>query len=195
MKHLTRVAAITAATALAAAGLVGSAATSATAAKKAPLVTTYSCDAIGNQFDLPVTLSTKLPTKVKAGKKVTPKGLTFEVAVPASLADAAVGFFQATELGGTLAGDATAGKTKIALSGTSDLVEIAAPPVDMTLPGTGKTGAFKIAKPGTYTIKAPTSLTFIPLKDGGAELSPGFSIPCVLADGAPSKLGSIKVTK
>ena len=195
MKHLTRVAAVTATTALAAAGLVGTATTSADAAKATTLNTSYHCSVAGQEFDLPVSLTSNLPTKAKAGKKVGATNVGISVTVPGSLVGLAASLFSATEMGGTIAGDMMAGKTKIPLSGTTDLSPIADPTADLAITGTGKAAAFTLKKAGTYVVKAPAALSFVPLKDGGAELSPGLAVPCTLGTGSPSKLGSIKVTK
>ena len=191
MKHLTRVAAVAATTALATAGLVGTATTA--EAKAAKLTTSYTCSTALMDFDLPVTMTTNLPAKAKAGKKVKASKVTIQVTVPADVVGAAKAFLGVTELGGGITGDLTAGKTKIALSGNmpaQDLTDVAG---DLVLPGKGKTGAFKIAKKGNYVVKAPSVVKFSPInQDGEAFIG---EVSCSLAKGAKSKLGTIKVTK
>jgi hypothetical protein len=191
MKHLTRVAAVAATTALAAAGLVGTATTSANAAKAAPLATTYSCSTPLGDLELPVTLSTTLPTSAKANKTIPAKTVTIGVTVGADLVGAASGLLGATGLGGSVAGDILAGKTKVGMTGTMPTTDIVDPFAALEMAGTGKTKAFKLAKAGTYVVKAPKTITFTPTnQDGEPLIGP---MPCTLANGAPSKLGSIKV--
>ncbi|RYI99257.1 MAG: hypothetical protein EON52_26295 [Actinomycetales bacterium] len=65
----------------------------------------------------------------------------------------------------------------------------------MTLKAKGVAGGFKApAKPGALTVKVPSTFTFTARDASGAAIG-GSGFPCSLADGAPSKLGSIKVTK
>lgn len=197
MKNLTRAVALVAATALSAAGLVGTASTSAnagTAAAKAPVATSYTCAVPGFiEFALPVSISTALPPKVKANKTVPAQTVKYQVTVPAAVVGTAATLLGATALGGSLAGDATAGKTKIALTGKLAAAEIVDPAADLVLKGKGKTAAFKIAKAGSYVVKAPKALSFTPVDQTGKAFIGAIS--CSLTPGAASKLATIKVTK
>lgn len=193
MKNISRTVALVAASALATAGLVGTATTSATAAK-APVATSYTCAIPGFlEFALPLSVSTSLPATAKAGKTVPAKNVKYELTVPAAVVGTAAGLLNATALGGSLTGNATAGKTPIGLTGTLATADIVDPAVDLVLTGTGKTAKFKIAKPGTYVVKAPKALSFTPVdQDGKAFIG---AIACTLTPGAASKLASIKITK
>lgn len=194
MKNVSRTVALVAATALSAAGLVGIATTSATAAAQAPVATSYTCSVPGFiEFALPVSVSTALPATVKAGKTVPAKAVKYEVTVPAAVVGTAAGLLGATALGGGLAGDATAGKTKVALTGTLPAADIVDPAADLVLTGKGKSKAFKIAKAGTYVVKAPKALAFTPVDQTGKAFIGDIS--CTLTPGAASKLATIKVTK
>ena len=196
MKNVSRAVALVAATALSAAGLVGTATTSANAAvaAQAPVVTSYTCAVPGFiEFALPVSVSTALPATVKAGKSVPAKAVKYQVTVPAAVVGTAAALLGATALGGDLAGDATAGKTTIGLTGKLAPAEIVDPAADLVLTGKGKTKAFKIAKAGSYVVKAPKTLSFTPVDQTGKAFIGAIS--CSLTPGAASKLATIKVTK
>lgn len=194
MKNVSRAVALVAATALSAAGLVGTATTSANAAAAAPVATSYTCAVPGFiEFALPVSISTALPATVKAGKTVPAKTVKYEVTVPAAVVGTAAGLLGATALGGDLAGDATAGKTKIGLTGKLAPAEIVDPAADLVLTGKGKTAKFTIAKAGSYVVKAPKALSFTPVDQTGKAFIGAIS--CSLTPGAASKLATIKVTK
>ena len=65
----------------------------------------------------------------------------------------------------------------------------------MTLKAKGVAGGFKAPKkPGTYAVKVPASFTFTAIDGSGAVIG-GSGFPCSLADGAPSRLGTLKVTR
>jgi len=194
LKNVSRTVALVAATALSAAGLVGTATTSATAAAKAPVATSYTCSVPGFfDFALPLSISTSLPATAKTGKAVPAKNVSYELTVPATVVATAAAYLSATALGGELAGDATAGKTKIGMTGTFAPVTIANPPGDLVLTGTGKTATFKAGKPGTYVVKAPKALAFTPTNQDGTSLLG--ALTCTLTPGAATKLATIKVTK
>ena len=200
MKNVSRAVALVAAAALSAAGLVGTATTSATAAPaapaakaKAPVATSYTCVTGLGEFELPMSIATSLPASVKAKKTVPAKAVKLEVTVPASVVGMAAGLLNVTALGGKIAGDATAGKTVIGLAGTFTQAEIADPAADLVITGKGKTAKFKIAKPGTYVVKAPKTVSFTPVDQAGTAFIGAIS--CNLTPGAAAKLATIKVTK
>lgn len=211
-RPLAALSATVAATALAATALVGtapaqaqtpgqsaaqSAAQSGSPAKPSSLKTTYSCEAslLGAQ-DVGVTIKLDLPAKVKKGAKVGSRPVKMTVVLPASLVDPLRDLLMVDEL----SGEATAikyavGAKKIPLKGVK-LAPTAVPDSGpMTLQAKGVAGGFKApSKPGTAAVKVPSTFTFT-ARDGDGNVIGGSGFPCSVGDGAPTKLGSIKVTK
>lgn len=187
-----------AATALAATTLVAAAPAHAqTQAKPASLKTNYTCEAsvLGAQ-DVGVTIRIDLPTKVKKGKAVASRPVNMSVVLPASLVDPLRDILGVDEL----SGDATAikyavGSQKIPLKNVKLAPTTVPDSGPMTLKAKGVAGGFKAPKkPGTAVVKVPSSFTFT-ARDSDGSVIGGSGFPCALTDGAPSKLGSIKITK
>ena len=184
-----------AATALAATALVGTA--PAAEAKKASLATTYTCEAsiLGAQ-QVGVTMKLDLPAKVKKGKAVAARPVTMSVELPESLVGPLRDILGVEELSGqATAIKYTVGSTKVPLKKVK-LVPTAVPDSgSMTLKAKGVSAAFKAPKkPGKLAVKVPSTFTFT-ARDGDGAVIGGSGFPCAVADGAPTKLGSIKVTK
>ncbi|WP_182526067.1 DUF6801 domain-containing protein [Nocardioides dongkuii] len=186
----TRIAALGAGFALAAGALVSVA----PAAQAASVKSDFSCDteALGAQV-LSVTTKVKLPAKVKKGKTVGSKKVTMVVVLPQGLTDA-LRFIGVTELSGSATGvKAKVGKTSFAVKGVkfTDVKVPASGPMKITAKGT--TAAFKIKKPGSYTISIPKKFDFSSTTQNGDPLTN--EAPCSLVKGQPTKLGTLKVTK
>ena len=184
-----------AATALVSTALVGAA--PAAQAKKASVKTTYTCEAsvLGAQ-DVGVVIKLNMPAKVKKGKPVAKRAVNMNVTLPESLVGPLRDLLGVEELSGNASKiKYSVGSTKIPLSKVK-LAKTAVPDSGpMTLKAKGVANGFKAPKkPGTYVIKAPGTFTFT-ARDGSGSVIGGSGFPCSLADGAPAKLGSIKVVK
>jgi hypothetical protein len=63
----------------------------------------------------------------------------------------------------------------------------------MTLKAKGIANGFKAPKkPGSYVVSIPKAFTFNALNQDGQPV-PTSPFPCAVADGAPTKLGTLKV--
>ena len=164
-------------------------------AKPASLESSYVCaTALGDQT-MAVTIKIDLPTKVKKGTKVKDRPVNMVVVVPESLVTPMRDVLGITALSGS-ASDIkySVGSTKVPLA------KVKIPRTDvpdsgpMTLKAKGIAKGFTLKKPGTYAVKIPKSFTFNAKNPDGATV-PSSPFTCGLADGAPSKLGTIKVTR
>lgn len=183
-----------AATSLAATTLVAAAPVQ---AKPASVKTTYTCEAslLGAQ-DVGVTIRLDLPAKVKKGASVGSRPVKLTVVLPESL----VGPLRDLLMVDELSGEATAikyavGSKKVPLKNVKLAPTTVPDSGPMTLEAKGVAGAFKApTKPGTAAVKVPSSFTFTARDADGAVIG-GSGFPCAVADGAPTRLGSIKITK
>lgn len=164
-------------------------------AKPVSLKSSYTCaTALGDQT-LTVTTKMNLPTKVKKGKKVPDSTVKMVVVVPETLVTPMRDILGIT----ALSGSATDIKYSV---GTKKipLVKVKIPRTDvpasgsMTLRGSGIAKGFTLKKTGTYAVKIPKDFMFNALDQNG-DPAPSSPFPCALSDGAPAKLGSIKVVK
>ncbi|MBZ5737238.1 DUF6801 domain-containing protein [Nocardioides mangrovi] len=190
----TRLAAFGAATALVAGGVV--AAAPAAEAKPASLNSSYTCTtALGDQT-LGVTIKIDLPTKVKKGSKVAARPVNMKVKLPETLVTPMRDILGITAISGS------ASKIKYAVGSMKvPLSKVKIPQTDvpdsggMTLKAKGIANGFKAPKkPGSYVVSIPKAFTFNALNQDGQPV-PTSPFPCAVADGAPTKLGTLKVTK
>lgn len=164
-------------------------------AKPASLKSSYTCaTALGDQT-MAVTIKIDLPTKVKKGTKVKDRPVNMTVVVPESLVTPMRDLLNITALSGSATDiKYSVGSTKVPLAKVkiprTEVPESGA----MTLKAKGIAKGFTLKKPGTYAVKIPQAFTFN-AKNQDGEAVPSSPFTCGLADGAPSKLGSIKVTK
>lgn len=182
-----------AATALATTALV--AAAPAAEAKPASLKSAYTCaTALGDQA-MDVTIRIDLPAKVKKGAQVKDRPVNMTVVVPESLVSPMRDLLGITALSGSASNiKYTVGATKVPLKNVkiarTDVPESGA----MTLKAKGVAAGFTIKKPGTYTVSIPKAFTFNANNQDG-EPVPSSPFGCSVAGDAPTKLGSIKVTR
>lgn len=163
------------------------------AAEAASLKADFTCaTTLGDQV-LTVTTKVSFPAKLKKGKSVPAKSVAMKVVLPEALADG-LRFIGVTKLSGTATGvKATVGSTKVPLNdvGFTDVPVPESGP--MTVTAKGKTTAFSIKKPGTYTISIPKKFLFTSTDQNGNVLTD--DAPCSLNSGEPKKIGTLKVTK
>ncbi len=164
-------------------------------AKPVSLKSSYTCTtALGDQT-MAVTIKIDLPTKVKRKKAVADRPVRMTVVIPESLVTPMRDILGISALSGS-ASDITysVGSKKVALAGVTiprtDVPDSGA----MTLQARGMAKGFKLKKPGKYVVKIPSSFTFNADNQDGQPV-PSSPFPCSVADGAPTKLGTIKVTR
>lgn len=164
-------------------------------AKPVSLKSAYTCaTALGDQ-EMAVTIKIDLPTKVKRKKPVADRPVKMTVVVPETLVTPMRDILGITALSGS-ASDITysVGAKKVPLAGVkiprTDVPDSGA----MTLQASGTAKGLKLAKPGKYVVKIPSSFTFNAANQDGQPV-PSSPFPCSVADGAPTKLGTIKVTR
>lgn len=167
------------------------------AAEAAPvsLKSSYTCGtALGDQT-MAVTIKIDLPAKVKRGKPVASRPVKMTVVVPETLVTPMRDVLGITALSGS-ANDIrySVGAKKVPLANVkiprTDVPDSGA----MTLHASGTAKGFRLTKPGRYVVKIPTSFTFNAANQDGQPV-PSSPFPCTVADGAPTKLGVIKVTR
>ena len=164
-------------------------------AKPVSLKSSYTCTtALGDQT-MAVTIKLDLPTKVKKGTKVKSRPVNMVVVVPESLVTPMRDVLGITALSGSASAiKYSVGSMKLPLKGVkiprTDVPDSGA----MTLKAKGVATGFKLKKPGKYVVKIPKAFTFN-AKDQNGNAVPSSPFPCSLADGAPSQLGTIKVTR
>lgn len=164
-------------------------------AKPVSVKTSYTCATVLGDQAMDVTIKLDLPTKVKKGTKVKDRPVNMVVVVPESLVTPMRDVLGITALSGS-ASDIkyTVGATKVPLANVkiprTDVPESGS----MTLKARGTAKGFTLKKPGSYVVKAPQAFTFNANDQNGNPV-PSSPFGCALADGAPSKLGTIKVTR
>lgn len=164
-------------------------------AKPASLKSQYSCATVLGETPMDVTIKIDLPAKVKRGTKVKDRPVNMKVVVPESMVTPMRDLLNITALSGS------ASKIKYAV-GSMRLplkhVKIARTAVPesgaMTLKAKGVAQGFTLKKPGTYAVKIPQQFTFTANNQDG-EPVPSSPFGCAVADGAPTKLATIKVTR
>jgi hypothetical protein len=190
---MSRLAALGATTALAA-GTVLMAAPAAQA-KPLSLKSSYTCaTALGDQT-MAVTIKLDLPTKVKKNAKVADRPVAMTVVVPESLVTPMRDILGITALSGSASNIKYAvGSTKVPLAKVKIPRTNVPDSGPMTLHAKGIAKGFSIKKPGTYTVTIPKAFTFNANNQDNQPV-PTSPFPCTLASGAPTKLGTLKVTK
>lgn len=164
-------------------------------AKPVSVKTSYACATVLGDQAMDVTIKLDLPTKVKKGTKVKDQPVNMTVVVPESLVGPMRDVLGITALSGS-ASDIkyTVGKTKVPLANVkiprTEVPESGA----MTLKAKGTAKGFTLKKPGQYVVTVPQAFTFNADDQNGNPV-PSSPFGCALADGAASKLGTIKVTK
>ncbi len=182
-----------AATALATTALVATA--PAAEAKKVSLKSAYSCATALGDTPMDVTITIDLPTKVKKGAKVKDRPVNLKVVVPESLVSPMRDLLGISALSGSASKiKYSVGSTKVPLKNVKIPRTTVPESGAMTLKAKGVASGFTLKKPGKYTVKIPQAFTFNANNQDGNPV-PSSPFGCSLADGAPSKLGTIKVTK
>jgi hypothetical protein len=183
----SRVAAGGVATALAAAGLVGATGTPASAA---PVSTTYACTAVGQTFNVPVSVDIALlPSTAKAGFPVPAGLLSFNSTL--TVPDAVQQLLNASV-------NNTGAKSDD--FGTTFGATVAKAPVAWTKPaaatggnwiytGKGSNAAFVLPEAGTYTVSMPKTFTLV--TTGGTA---PVTATCTTA-ATPTTIGTITLSK
>ena len=164
-------------------------------AKPVSLKSSYTCaTALGDQT-MAVTIKIDLPTKVKRKKPVASRPVKMTVVIPESLVTPMRDILGITALSGS-ASDITysVGAKSVALANVKIPRTDVPDSGTMTLQASGTAKGFKLTKPGKYVVKIPTSFTFNADNQDGQPV-PSSPFPCSVADGAPTKLGTIKVTR
>ena len=164
-------------------------------AKPVSLKSAYTCaTALGDQ-EMAVTIKIDLPTKVKRKKPVAARPVRMTVVIPESLVSPMRRVLGISALSGS-ASDITysVGAKKVPLANVTIPRTDVPDSGTMTLQARGTAKGFKLTKPGKYVVKIPTSFTFNAANQDGQPV-PSSPFPCAVADGAPTKLGTIKVTR
>ncbi len=189
----TRFAVAGVSTAVAASAMVGLASTAADAATG---TATYTCTAVGQSFDVPISATGNIPAAVPSGFPV-PAGLlpvTVDVTAPASV----VGLLKsigATELGMSSKNfNLSMGATKIPVVGISAPDATIPDSGDMVLTSAGSTtGKFVVPKAGTYKVKLPSSVVLTLTTD--SALAPSVDATCALKAGETGIVTTVVVSK
>lgn len=158
------------------------------------LTTTYDCDAgLFGSGSSAVTVKVDLPGRVRAGREVDSRRITFRIVVPEELVDQLRG--NAEAISATATAKYRVGAKRIPIR------NLRIPRTDvpaegaMVIRGSGRAAAFTIDEPGRYAVKVPRGLA----ADVTAYLSSGgeFTVPmsCALAAGAPAKLATLRVVR
>lgn len=164
-------------------------------AKPASLKSSYTCTtALGDQT-MAVTVKLDLPTKVKRKKPVADRPVKMTVVIPESLVTPMRDVLGISALSGS-ASDITysVGSKKVPLANVTIPRTDVPDSGTMTLQARGTAKGFKLKKPGKYVVKIPSSFTFNADNQDGQPV-PSSPFPCSVANGAPTKLGTIQVTR
>ena len=175
-------------TAIAATALVATVAPA--EAKPASITTSYTCGTPVGPQTVSGTTSVNLPTRVKVGKKLADRPVHVRVTVPAEFVAAARMFGITAISGRATRASYRVGAQKIPL--TKLVLPRTTLPASgpLTLKATGVAKGFRLTKAGTYAVQVPASFR-IQAADQDGRTFPGGPLPCTLASGAPSKLGTI----
>lgn len=161
--------------------------------RAAKLVTTYGCDSDYGSGSSEVALGTKLPTSVKAGKKVGERTLSVVLVVPEDLTDMLRDYGVTAVKGSSGKAPLTVGSVKVPVRG----LKIPRTPMpdegELVLRGTGTVAAFTMPKAGSFAVKVPARLV-ADLTGYVGGLSASTTLTCAVADDAPVRLGTLRVT-
>jgi len=188
-----RLGAVGVSTALVAGTVVATA--SAADAKPVSLKSSYTCaTALGDQA-MAVTVKIDLPTKVKRNKAVASRPVKMTVVVPESLVTPMRDVLGISALSGSASDIAyRVGAKKVPLTNvTIPRTDVPASGA-MTLKASGTAQGFKLKKPGKYVIRIPGSFTFNANNQDDQPV-PSSPFACTVGEGAPTKLGTLKVVK
>jgi len=153
----------------------------------------FSCQTDFGPQTVGVTTTMVLPAKVRKKKAVPAKPVKLLVSIPESLATLmrTVGI---TSLSGSASGvKASVGATKVPVKGVTFPATNVPASGDMKIKASGTASAFKIKKPGTYTVSIPKKFNFTAKDQNGNALLN--NAPCSVAPGSPTKLGKLTVVK
>ncbi|HEY0951178.1 DUF6801 domain-containing protein [Nocardioides sp.] len=164
-------------------------------AEPVSLKSSYTCTtALGDQT-MAVTVKIDLPTKVRRNKAVASRPVKMKVVVPESLVTPMRDVLGITALSGSASDIAyRVGAKKVPLANvTIPRTDVPASGA-MTLKASGTAKGFRLKKPGKYVIRIPSSFTFNADNQDGQPV-PSSPFPCAVAEGAPTKLGVLKVVR
>jgi len=190
----TRLAAFGASAALAAGTVLVAA--PAAQAKPAKLKSSYTCNTVLGATPMDVTIKINLPKKAKKNKKVAQRPVKMTVVLPESLVDPMRDLLGIEALSGSASKiKYTVGKKKVALKKVRIPQTEVPDSGTMTLKAKGVAAGFKAPKkPGKYAVTIPASFVFNAQNQDG-EAVPSSPFTCTVTDGAPTKLGTLKVVK
>lgn len=155
------------------------------------LTTVYTCDSDLGGGDTEVTVRTALPRTVTAGTKMAGRPMDFTIVVPEELTDA-MREYGIEEVSGR--SDDTTYRVG---PKTRKVRKVVLPPTEvpaeglLILEGQGTAQAVKLRKVDTYPVKLPAAFTADVTATGQFTVTQELS--CVLADGARSKIGTVRV--
>ena len=155
----------------------------------------YTCaTALGDQT-MGVTVKIDLPTRVKRNRPVASRPVKMTVVVPESLVTPMRDVLGITALSGSASDIAyRVGAKRVPLANvTIPRTDVPASGA-MTLKASGTAKGFKLRKPGKYVIRIPGSFTFNANNQDDQPV-PSSPFPCTVAEGAPTKLGVLKVVR
>ena len=164
-------------------------------AEPVSLKSSYTCATILGDQAVAVTTRLDLPTKVKKGVKVKDRPVRMIVVLPEALVTPMRDVLGIT----ALSGSATDIKYSVG-SKKVPLAKVKIPRTDvpasgsMTLRASGIAKGFTLKKTGRYVVRIPKSFTFN-AQDQNGDPVPSSPFSCAVTDGAPTKLGSIKVVR
>ncbi|KAA1425650.1 DUF6801 domain-containing protein [Nocardioides antri] len=154
------------------------------------LDTTYACDSSFGGGSSAVRVKVDVPDRVRAGRQVDARRITFRIVVPDELV-------QQMRDAGVEEVSARSDDAKYRV-GTRrvPIRNLTVPPTavpadgDMVIRGRGRAGAFTIDQAGRYAVKVPRSFTAV-VQTGILPVS----LSCTLADGAPARLSTLRVVR
>ena len=158
------------------------------------LTTTYDCEAgsFGSGSSA-VTVKVDLPDRVRAGRQVDARRITFRIVVPDELVDQLRGNAEAVSATATAKYRVAALRIPIR-NLTVPRTEVPAEG-DMVLRGSGRAAAFTISDPGRYAVKVPRGLVADVTAHGTAFGDVHVDMTCGLATGAPARISTLRVVR
>lgn len=157
------------------------------------LKTSYRCDSSFGGGRSAVTVKVDIPVRVRAGRQVDARRITFRIVVPDALVermrDAGIDEISATS------DDAKyrVGTKRVPIRNLTVPPTAVPAEGDMVIRGTGRAAAFTVNEPGRYAVKVPLSFTAV--VQTGNPLVPTVDLTCALAAGAPAKLATLRVVR